>query len=71
MRVDSLIPYIDVVLHDMIERDPLQKCLTESLSLKDLEGEHPSVVQEILETILAIDENESTVIIEEEKMTPR
>ena len=69
MRVDSLIPSVDNVLNDMIEKDPLEKCLTKSLSLKDLECEHPSTVQEILETILAIDENESIVIIEEEKVT--
>ena len=47
MRVDSLIPSIDDVLHDMIGRDPLEKCLTWSLSLKDLECEHPFAVQEI------------------------
>ena len=41
MRVDNLIPSIDDILHDMIERDPLEKCLTESLYLKDLECEHP------------------------------
>ena len=40
MRIDSLIPSVNDVLHDMIERDPLEKCLTKSLSLKDLEFEH-------------------------------
>ena len=70
MRVDNLIPSIDDVLHDMIERDPLEKGLTESLSLQVLECEHPSAVEEISETILAIDENESTVIVEEKNMTP-
>ena len=53
----------------MIERDPLEKFLTWSLSLKDLECEHPSAVQEISETILVIDEKERTVIVEKEKMT--
>ena len=28
MRVDSLILLIGEVLHDMVERDPLEKCLT-------------------------------------------
>ena len=70
MRVDSLIPSIDDVLHDMIEGDPLEKFLMESLSLKDLECEHPFAVQEFSETILAIDKNASTIIVEEENMTP-
>ena len=65
-RVDSLIPSIDDVLWDMIKNDPLEKCLIKSLSMNDLEFEHPSVVQEISKTILAIEENEDTVVIEEE-----
>ena len=69
MRIDSLILSINDVLHDMIERDPLEKCLTKSLSLKDLEFEHPSIVQEISKTNLAIDENKSTVVVEKEKKT--
>ena len=54
----------------MVERDPLEKCLTESLSMAELEFEHPSTVQEMFETILVIEENEDTVVIEEEKKTP-
>ena len=57
MRVDSLIPSSDNVLHDMTKRDHLEKYLTESLSMNDLEFEHPSTIQEISETILSIDEN--------------
>ena len=53
----------------MIERDPLEKCLTKSLSLNDLEFEHQSTLQEISEIVLTIDENESIVVVEEEKMT--
>ena len=45
MRVDSLIPSIGEVLHDMVDRDPLEKCLTKSLSIADLEFEHASTVQ--------------------------
>ena len=56
-------------LHDMVGRDPLEKCLIESLSITYLEFEHPSTVQEMFETILAIEENEDTVLIEEEKKT--
>ena len=70
MRVDSLIPSIDDVLHDRIERDPLKKCVTMSLSMKDLEFEHPSTVQEISETILAIDKNKRTVVVKEKKKAP-
>ena len=37
MRVDSLIPSIGEMLHDMVQRDPLEECLIESLSMVDLE----------------------------------
>ena len=70
MRVDSLIPSIGEVLHDMAKWDPLEKCLTKSLYMVDLEFEHPYTVQEMSETILDIEENEDTVVIEEEKKTP-
>ena len=69
MRIDSLIPLIGDVLHDMITRDPLEKCLIESLSMNDLEFEHPFAIQEILETVLAIEDNEDTIVIEEENKT--
>ena len=70
MRVDRLIPSIGDEFHDMVEQDPLEKCLTESLSMIDLEFEHPSSVQEMSETILAIEKNEDRIVIEEEKKTP-
>ena len=54
---------INNVLHDMIERDPLDKFLTKSLSLKDFECEHPSIVQEISETILTIDEMKALLFL--------
>ena len=54
---------INNVLHDMIERDPLEKFLTKSLSLKDFEWEHPSIVQEISETILTIDEMKALLFL--------
>ena len=44
IRVDCLIPSIGDVLHDMVKRDPLDKCLTKSLSMTDLKFEHPSTV---------------------------
>ena len=40
MRVDILVPSIGDVLHDMVKRNPLEKCFTESLSMIDLEFEH-------------------------------
>ena len=52
------------ILNFMVERDPLEKCLTESLSMANLEFEHPSTVQEMSEAILAIEENEDKVVIE-------
>ena len=70
MRVESLIPSIGELLHDMVKRDPLEKCLTKSLSMIDLEFEYPSTFHEMSETILAIEENEDTIVIEEEKKTP-
>ena len=47
MKVDILISSIGDVFHDMVKRDPLEKCLTESLSMNDLEFEHPFSIQEI------------------------
>ena len=38
--------------------------------MNDLEFEHPYIVQEISETILSIDDNEDTIVVEEEKKTP-
>ena len=38
--------------------------------MTDLEFEQPSIVQEMSNTILAIEENEETIVIEEEKKTP-
>ena len=63
MRVDSLILSIDDLLDDMIKKDPLEKCLIESLFINDLEFEHLSYIQEILETILSIDENGVIVVV--------
>ena len=44
MRVDSLIPSIGEVLHDMVKWNDLEKSLTKSLSMADLEFEHASTV---------------------------
>ena len=63
MRVDSLILSIDDLMDDMIKKDPLEKCLIESLFINDLEFEHLSYIQEILETILSIDENGFIVVV--------
>ena len=38
MRVDSLIPSIDELLHDLVIMELLERCLTRSLSITDLEG---------------------------------
>ena len=38
--------------------------------MANLEFDHPSTVQEMSETNLAIEENEDTVVIEEKKKTP-
>ena len=43
-RVDSLIPSISDVFHDMVKQDSLEKCWTKTLSMIDLELEHPSTV---------------------------
>ena len=65
MRVDSLIPLVEEVFQDMVARDPLEKCLIESLTMIDLDFEHPSTDQEISETLLTTDENKESVVIEE------
>ena len=64
-----MIPLIGDVSHDMVKRDTLEKCLIESLSMTDLEFEHPSTVQEMSHTILSTEDNEDTVVIEEENKT--
>ena len=70
IRVDSLIPSISEVLHDMVDQDPFKKCLTESLSMADLKFEHASTVQKMSKITLAIEENEDSIVIKEEKKTP-
>ena len=37
--------------------------------MTDLEFQHPSIVKEMSETILDIEDNEDTIVIEEEKKT--
>ena len=44
-----------MLLHDIVKRNPLEKCLTKSLLMTDLEFENLSRVQEMSKTILAIE----------------
>ena len=54
----------------MVASDPLEKCLTGLLTMTDLDFEHPCKDPAILQTLLKIDKNEESVVIEEEMKTP-
>ena len=62
MRIDALIPSQEDVLYDFGKSGPLEQCLTKSLTTED-----PSSTPELIETILALQENEEESVLEEEK----
>ena len=70
MRVDSLIPFSDGLIYDFMTRDPLEVCLTQSLSTKELNCEKIVSSHELVKTIPSLAENKDTIVIEEEKKTP-
>ena len=69
MRVDSLIPSRDGMTYDFMTKDPLEDCLTRSLSIKELNYEKIASSPELVETILIFKKNEDTIVIEDEKQT--
>ena len=58
MRIDTLIPSQENVLYDFGKSSPLEQCLTKSLTTAAIGGEDLSSISELIETILALQENE-------------
>ena len=67
MRIDSLIPSKSELIYDFMSRDPLEDCLTISLSVKELNCDKIIYDPELVETILSLEENEKTFDIQEEQ----
>ena len=57
MKIDILISSKSEFIHDFISRDPLEDCLTKSLSIKGLNCENIISDLELVETILSLEEN--------------
>ena len=70
MRIDALIPSQEDVLYDFGKSSPLEQCLTKSLTTTSISDEDLSSTPELIETILALQENEEESILEEERKTP-
>ena len=58
MRIDALIPLQEDVLYDFEKSGPLEQCLTKSLTTTTIGDEDLSSTLELIETILALQENE-------------
>ena len=70
MRIEALIPLQEDVLYDFGKSGPLEQCLTKSLTTAAIGDEDLSSTLELIETILALQENEEESILEEERKTP-
>ena len=70
MRIDSLIPSRDGLMHEYMNRDPLEECLTCLLSIEELKNEQEASNLVVVETILTLEESEEAVVFEEEPITP-
>ena len=55
MRIDTLIPSQDDFLYDFGKRSPLEACLTKSLTTVEVNCKDLSAIQELIETILALE----------------
>lgn len=56
MRIDSLIPSKIELIQNFMTRDPLEDCITRSVSVKELDGENVVSNPELIETILVLNE---------------
>ena len=70
MREDVLIPSVNELICDFLQKDQLERCLTRSLSIMELENKQVYSILEVAESIIALKENEKAIIWEEEKKTP-
>ena len=68
MRVDSLLPSTNELPWDLVIEEPLERCLTKSLLITELESEQVSSILYIGESILVLDESEEeNIVIEDQK----
>ena len=68
MRVDSLLPSTNELPWDLVIEEPLERCLTKSLLITELESGQVSSIPDIGESILVLDESEEeTIVIEDQK----
>ena len=68
-RIEVLKPCAEKYFQELIHTDPLEKCLSESLSEVDLDKETPTCVDGVIETILALENKDDETVIEEEVKT--
>ena len=55
MRIDSLIPSRDKLIHEFMNKDPLKECLIRSLSIVELKNEKVALNPALAETILNLE----------------
>ena len=67
MRIDALIPLQEDVLYDFGKSSQLEQCLTKSLTTVAIGDEDLSSTQELIETILALQENEEESVLDAER----
>ena len=65
MRIDALIPSQENVLYDFGKSNPLKQCLTKSLTTIAIGDDNLLSTQELIKTILALQENEEESVLEE------
>ena len=69
IRIDALIPSQEDVLYDFGKSSPLEQCLMKLLTTAAIDGEDLSSTLELIEIILALQENEEESVFEEERKT--
>ena len=70
MRVNSLIPSPIELVYDFGKRDPLEDCLTKSLTTVELSCEEVSSSPNLTKTVLDLEVDDETVVVEEENKAP-
>ena len=69
IRIDALILSQEDVLYDFSKSSPLEQSLTKSLTTATISDEDISSTPELIETILALQENKEESVLEEERKT--
>ena len=70
LRIDSLKPLRDKLIHEFMDEDPLEERLVFSLSVEELNDEKVASNLSLDETIMNLEENEDAMVVEEESQTP-